>query len=330
MTNPETSLAQSPEQFALAAVEEFIDSPQLETLTASFGYEDDPQTDYATRLYNLREFSNQNWDKRAGKERWEAGVMELTEEQEAAIVEFAKSAGMWDSTTPTLAPDLVAVLGGGNMSALLRQRYMLELGLHPEAVVLMGSNRKLGDAERKTVSGYAPEADTEAEMMEAGYEHLTDRKPVEDLLIRNPVERRHDNFFKDRNSGVVVPLDEGLQLARIKVYEGDGYPVFSITAPKREGELRPNTTDTYTLLETLAGEGYLGPDKTMTVVTTGLYVPFQRFDALKRITLKTGARVEVVGYGHEYAGIERKPQDLLQEINSAINSASWLMNELEA
>jgi hypothetical protein len=214
------------------------------------------------------------------------------------------------------------------MSALLRQRYFLELGLHPEAAVLMGSNRILEEAELKTVAGYAPTAVSEADLMEAGFEYLTDKKPVEDIRVNNPVERMHDNFFKDRESGAVVPLNLDLKSARIRQYNGDGYPVFSIMAPKREGEMRPNTTDTYTLLEQLAGEDYLGPDKKVLVVTTGLYVPFQRFDALKRITLNTGAQVEVVGYGHEYAGIERKPQDLLQEINSAINSASWLMDEL--
>jgi hypothetical protein len=102
-------------------------------------------------------------------------------------------------------------------------------------------------------------------------------------------------------------------------------------ATSRPG-LRPNTADTYALFVHLANPT---PDQQGLAVTTQAFVPFQTFDAFRKLSLPTGAGVEVVGAAadrrnlraigvSDHCGVEQS----LQEVLSGLRSARRLMCEL--
>ncbi len=100
--------------------------------------------------------------------------------------------------------------------------------------------------------------------------------------------------------------------------------------PAGEPGRRTNTADQYRFLT----EHYdLGGSATVLLATSQIYYPFHLFGALADLALPTGATVELVGYPVEWAGDHsalRAPQNVLQEIRSALHSAKFLAERLAA
>lgn len=61
------------------------------------------------------------------------------------------------------------------------------------------------------------------------------------------------------------------------------------------------------------------------VVTTQVFVPFQRFEGLRRLYLPHGLRVDAVGLGADWGDRPLTTEYLLQETLSAIRSARRLL-----
>ena len=305
----------------VAEVQEFLNmianTQEVTDLARSFGA-DEGQLD--GRLTSLKAFSMNHWDFRNGRERQQMVGEDFEKPVADAIFAAAEKWKMVGSSEPMNDRyDFATVLGGANMSPLLRVRYLKEMiGLHNlnvPTIVLLGSSRQLSDSEKTKTSGYAPGAQDEFDLMngaveqEFGISH-TDEKII-DLHNFSPKATEEDMW-------------------RVRYYEtADGVRILSVSAPQIEGERRVNTADTYRFMREVIGVEEL-QGKSILNVTNAHFVPFQHADALRLLGLQADAHVETVGFSADYAGINRKPFELLQEINSAIRQSVLLEEALHS
>ena len=63
--------------------------------------------------------------------------------------------------------------------------------------------------------------------------------------------------------------------------------------------------------------------------TGALYRYGQYFDAVREISLKTGADIEVIGFEPSYSGMNFKPSQFLQELKAAVDAAVRLRNAVD-
>ena len=307
---------------AEAFVEHIAMNPQVLGLAESFGYEIPRGGSITDRLERLKEFSNATWDSRNGGERWDAVSKELTSHQSDEVFAAAESWNMVRSTEPTKDHyDFVTILGGANMTPLLRVQYAKErLGakdIQVPYMVLLGSSRQLNDAEKTKTAEYAPGAKDEYDLMNAAVEKVYGVKSEDEQTID----------LRNFGASISGPADKNMW--RVRYYQTpDGMHIMSVSAPQIEGDKRVNTADTYHFIRDVVGKEMLEGANVLNV-TNAHFVPFQHADATRLLGLETGAHVETIGFSADYANIVRKPQDLLQEMNSAINQADLLQKALK-
>lgn len=303
----------------VAEAKEFLrmisDTQEVVDLARAFGA-DEGQLDGS--LEGLKSFSSEAWDFRNGKERQQTEGVEFEAPIADAIFVAARRWHMVESSEPSRdGYDYATVPGGANMSPLIRVRYLKKQialhGLNVPNIVLLGSSRKLSGSEKQKTSGYAPGAVDEFDLMNGAVEHEfgishTDEKII-DLHNFSPRATEKDMW-------------------RVRYYEtADGVRILSVSAPQIEGERRVNTADTYRFMREVIGLEEL-QGKSILNVTNAHFVPFQHADALRLLGLQADAHVETIGFSADYAGIKRKPHELLQEMNSAIKQATLLEKEL--
>lgn len=310
-----SSQHESAEQVAHNFVERFIQLEGWTTLAEAF------DEHIAIDTLSIKEFTNKHLDFRAGKERQQVGTVELTPEQDAAIMALATELGMQGETNATKDHyDIVTVLGGANQSNLLRVRHakkqmdrLSEQGNPVPYMVLLGSGRLLTDKEKESTANYAPGATTEFDLLNGALEHefgvsATDEKVIE---------------LKNFSSKVVGEQDKDFWKVRSYTLPS-GTEVLSVSAPQVVGQRRVNTEDTVRFMNEVMGREMLD-GKDVLNVTTDLYVDFQHPDLLRYLSLQSGAKVETIGYG----GVDRPAATYGQEINSAANQVQLLQQELE-
>ena len=164
---------ESAEQAAHDFVEKLTHAESLRYLTEAFN-----EPNYRD-VRGFKEFSNKHLDFRSGKERQQVGTVELTVEQEAAIMATATEFGMQGETNARDNNyDVVTVLGGANQSNLLRVRHakkqmdrLAEQGNPVPYMILLGSARKISEKERENTANYAPGAETEFDLLNGALEH---------------------------------------------------------------------------------------------------------------------------------------------------------------
>lgn len=321
----------SPEVRAQAELDSFIANPGLTELATLFGEPDLPE-DPSERLAALKEVAAQHWDFRKGAERmdvnWdETNLQEEGSEQWHATFEATDKLGMVESTKPAREHyDFLTILGGANLAPLLRLQYGLEAGSTFGAVVLLGSDRKVGANERPKTDTYAPGAVSEYDLMNGAVETLLgDRIGARDTFeIKNPEAR--------------VAGDP--KNWKVKYYElDDGTPIFSLssdflpdrdtTKDARKQKNRANSADTYAFMRNLAGD-MLNADAHVLNVTNAFYKPFQHLDGVRELELPTGAHVETIGFeaGYGNTGLKRTASQLLQETKGAIDAAARLQQRI--
>jgi hypothetical protein len=325
-------LSESPEVRAQAELDSFVTNPGLSELATLFGEPELPD-DPSKRLTALQEVAAQHWDFRKGAERmdvnWgEENLQEQNSEQTHIVFNATDKLGMVESSHPERDHyDFMTILGGANLSPLLRLRYGLSAGATFGAVVLLGSDRKVGPKERSATDTYAPGAVTEYDLMNGAAETLLgDRIVARDTFeIKNP-EGRVTGDSKNW---------------KVKYYElDDGTPIFSLssdflpdrdtTKDARKQKNRANSADTYAFMRNLAGD-MLNPDAHVLNVTNAFYKPFQHLDGVRELELPTGAHVETIGFraGYGVMGQRRTASQLLQETKGAVDAAVRLQQRID-
>jgi len=188
----------------------------------------------------------------------------------------------------------------------------LDRGVRTDRVVLLSALRPIGDDERSVTDEYAPGAETEFDLARAGGAPLF-----------SDGEATREEGDEDRPFGRWI----------VERYPArpTGPELFAVAAPAPPGkEGRPNTSET--LLFMLDRAEFAGV-KTMLLVTSAIYVPYQQIEVMRQIGLPRAVEVEHIGLDPaRSAGLSglQQPVNYLQEVRSAYQAALKLRDDARA
>lgn len=287
-------------------VQEWLDQPALAALLDRFG-----APPLSAGLDAVAEWTSTHWNFRAGLERNFLDPASISADDDAFVVSAAEELGLVTPQPPSLAEyDHVAVLGGLVRACVWRTEYakhLVDSGTKVRNVTAITGRRPLGGNELDflDVLGYPPLLDEAAVMREA--------------LHRS---------FAPGGLTLVAECEPGTPAnSQWSVEDGTrvgGPAVHFVIAPSSEPEARrANTPDSYKFWAEEVAK--LGPNDTILLVTSQIYLPFQHTDAVRMLGLRYGCRVETVGIdqraiddrgaGQAFSGVS-----YLQEINSILRS----------
>ncbi|MEV4350153.1 hypothetical protein AB0J83_37325 [Actinoplanes sp. NPDC049596] len=280
----------------LDGIRETITSAPLRELIEVFGGRL-PDAATGDLLAWLDDFSGEHWDFRRGRvERHLMGPADLGAIPPAVISRAATALGLTGTRAPARADySHLLILGGLGATCLQRAEHAAGLWrsgrVGSPRVTGLGSFRPLHEAEL-----------TVPALTGCRYEVDAMRVGVRDSFgLADPVEHR----------GPTGPVTH--QSWSITTFEPPSVQVMA--APSAEpATRRADTSDTYRFW---ARHNSPGPDDTILIVTSPIYVPFQHADALRLLTLPYGCTVDTVGLD---TGQAIAPERYLQEIRSTVRS----------
>ena len=212
--------------------------------------------------------------------------------------------------------DYIIALGGARFSCLYRPKYVHDLiysyGIKTKAVVLLSGMRPISDSERIATDTYAPHANTEYELINAGAEQTFN-------LSKNYKEEIYQN--ENPNKGWAV-----------RTYDiiSGMIPVYSVSGPSSEPEKRrANSADTYKFF---LDRYNVHKGQKLLLVTSQIYVPYQQLEALRTLALPRGLYIETVGFPVEWASKMQgmmEPANYLQEIRSTIQAVNRYLDAVD-
>jgi hypothetical protein len=304
-----------------ATLDEWLRSSALASLVEVFGSRIPSHLDTVALATWLLDFSEQ-WDFRRLQEgtlardtgersRWLISDASLTDVQRDTIRDTARDLGLIGAEVPSKRVyDFAWVLGGARLSNLLRPRLAAGLvtdhSVHFDAIALLTSGRPISSSERQATDTYAPEAETEFDLINRGAELAFNMPP-------SFKEERYDDPANHNRSWVV------------RHYDGtDGFPpVVSLSAPSSEPDVRrANSADTY---EFFFERMPVPTRASLLLITSQIYVPYQQLEAIRTVALRHDVMLETVGFPLEWGGDLQgmnQPGNYLQEIRSTIQSAN--------
>lgn len=263
------------------------------------------------------------------RERWQAVDVPFSEHADDVVRRAATVLEVVEPTSPTPPYDHVVVLGGGGRSPLLRAAYAEEairrFDLLDVPVWLLGSPRPVeqGD-ERRAVAEYAADASDEFDLMTAAAMAAFGASVVSEVALCG-CESLDDScrVWSSRGGVAADATPVAFQHERLRIMDrGGGAAIRVLSASTSNPPNRPNTADTYELFGRVSD---LGTGDRVLIVTTQVFVPFQRFDAVRMLGLPYGARVDVIGFGEEHGDRPGTSEYYLQELLSGLRSARRLL-----
>jgi hypothetical protein len=264
------------------------------------------------------------------RERWAVtDDDDLPESMRSRVIALTDRLGLVTAQRPAHdAYDKTLILGGGRRSPLLRARLGAQLsaaGVELGQVALLGSPRFIGDEERRETDGYAPGVADEFELLVAAAEQEYGLRagPPRFLCGSTPLDQvcpRWAARFPDADPETPAAFTHE---RAIDLVNGERYVrATALSASTGRPPLRPDTSDTLALwsrwAQPRAGQRAL-------IITTQLFVPFQWFDALRRLYLPLGVEVDAAGFDAEWGDRPLTAVVLLQEVLSGIRSARRLV-----
>jgi hypothetical protein len=282
----------------------------------------------AADKFNFRSRDGQTY-----RERSEADSADFDSATRAQVLELTKQLGLVESASPRYRSyDMTLILGGGFQSPLLRTRYAARLerqGVDLGEMYFLGSPRFLitnEPPEQPVTSLYAPNATDEFGLMLAAAETEFgfSSAPVSFLCgcaTTSSICPRWRYGGNDELAREVPPEYTHERSAELSSTEGL-HRGSVISASTSRPPYRPDTSDTYALWAQYADPH---PGQRVLTVTTQVFVPFQRFDGLKRLYLPHGLELDAVGFGADWGDRPQTAEYLLQETLSAIRSARRLL-----
>lgn len=289
----------------------FANNPGVEKIVNEFDSHYSSIQDPAKRLYYLKELAAKEWDFRKGRERYEVtesfDIDEPGSKAGKMVYEGAQQAEMASASSATLRHySIMAILGGAMRSPYNRLKYALEQPVTCEMVAYLGSEREVLPPEQEKVHDYAPNATTEFDLGVGAIK----------TLMANEL---------------VGPLEYKMQTPQSRIaymYQKNNVPILLLSAPPIQGGKRANTADTYDFLR-LHSDIPLDESKNILFATSAMYRYAQYFDAVREISLKTGADIEVIGFDPAYGGLDFKPSQFLQELKAAADAAIRLYEAVQ-
>jgi hypothetical protein len=299
-------------------VDSWATEPLLEGLVREWGGQPPTEDDLLSRLRVLEAFS-ERWDFRGGRERNLVDSVDVSAEQRELVEAAASKLGLVGVNDPPPGDyDQIVILGGLVRACVARPRHaarLLEDGRLTSAhVIALGGHRPLRGDEQQLAAALLPAGiDDEFSAMDAGTRAA--------FGLATPVTSRGER------SDVV-----GASWSVREYRRRDALRVDVVAAPSSQpGVRRANTPDTYDWLARTSG--WLRRGQRMLIVTTDIYRPYQRADAVRMLTLPHAIEVEVVGAapGQFDPRLDQsfEPHQYLQEIRSGIRSMRLLLEAID-
>ncbi len=304
----------------LKEIEDWISIPEFRELIHSFGGDYESNTTLEERIRKLQKFSDV-WDFRnrqkkdlnsAENARWTIEDNQLSEKQKNLTMKAAKKLGLIGCTVPSQKHyDYILALGGAQMSCLFRMKFAKELcdqyDVSVQSIAGLVGMRKVMESERNATDTYAPDAETELDLMRAS---------VKKVFGSLEITEKQEYISKNENESWVLER-----------YSYD-IPIILMAAPSGEPEKRrANTADTFAFFREHSN---IEKNKSILLVTSQIYVPYQQLEAIRMLGLPYGYSLETLGFPNEWSihmkGLNN-PENYLQEIRSVIQSAGRLLNE---
>jgi hypothetical protein len=301
-----------PDHDPLEGTRRWIADPALEELVQLFGGEWPAASGSVRRRARaLAEFSGV-WDGRRGGSRLDIVPTEQVQALSERVLPLVRQLGIVDP--PPLRGghyDWVLVLGGFATGCRNRTTYVSRLlasgAISTQQLCLLGSFRELHDAERTAAADFAPQAGTEVGMLHA----LADFEFPS--RARWSIRVDGDPEAAPRQAQLVGHREGGLALNLYAARSSD---------PGRNA----NSADTY---RQFANDVALSGGRLL-LVSTHLYAPYQHWDAVRVLGLPRNVEVETVGTPHNPSRRDFTAACYLQEVRSALRSASALAEAVEA
>lgn len=269
----------------------------------------------AALLSWLDEFSAAQWDFRAGAERNLARRVVLPGRVERVVSASAAALGLAGPYPPLRSSyDTILMTGGMVRAGIVKPRFaraLLESGVTASTITFLGGFRPFGGDEIELAPLLGIDGDNEFDAMMGGME-----------LAFGPLG---EPTVSGSETGC------GNDSWRVCSWNARGVTLRVIAAPSSEPtERRANTPDTYRFwAERVRQES----EKSVLVVTTPIYVPYQNAGAVEMLGLEQGITVETVGTSDiandlgEYSQCFLA-QNHLQELRAAIGALRRLRARL--
>jgi hypothetical protein len=281
-------------------------------------------------------FNFRTKDGAAYRERSQAVTGDFSDDERGRVLALTDALGLVSPRRPRCDRyDHTLVLGGGYRSPLLRTRYTAQLraaGVALGELSFLGSPRFLIEEppEHPVTRAYAPEATDEFGLMVGAVRSELGLAVAEPTYVCGcDASRVHCPNWRSRTAATAdATPPEFTHERRAAVVDGDGHTLgWVLSASTGRPPLRPDTSDT---LDLWARTSDPRPGQRVLLVTTQVFVPFQTFDALRRLYLPFDVEVEAVGYGADWGDRPQTAEYLLQETLSAIRSARRLLVDAAA
>jgi len=299
---------------ARRAIDTWASSVPVDRLVESFGGTTGGREGRELLDY-LGAFSAANWDFRRGRERNLAGDAALTSAQSALVVELAPQLGLAGIERPTRAHyDTVLLTGGMVRAGIVKPRFvagLLDGGLSVNRVVFLGGFRSFGGDEHALAAQLGVDGDDEVFAMLTGMRRAFGA--LGDPLVERGVADNPHASWCDYS------------------WSAGGVRLSVVAAPSSEpAARRANTADTFRFW---AANRRSAAERSVLVVTTPIYVPYQATGAVEVLGVEQGLAVETVGVDARASDLgaltqQFLPQHHLQELRSAIRAMQSLRARL--
>jgi hypothetical protein len=286
----------------------------------------------AAENFNFRTRDGQQY-----RERVQAVAGDFTPEFRGRVLELTDQLGLVNPLDPQQPTqfgryDKTLILGGGYLFPLLRAGYAARLradGTDLGELSFLGSPRFLIEdpPEQSAAETYAPGAADEFDLM-VGAAHaefgLVSAGTVF-LCGCSSAGEECPNWSCRGVEGAERTPSEYTHERRADLVDGVGRTVASVlSASTGRPPYRPDTSDTFSLWARYAKPS---AGQRVLVITNQVFVPFQTFDALRRLYLPHAVDIDVVGYVADRGHAMLTAEYLLQETLSAVRSGRRLLVE---
>lgn len=288
----------------------------------------------AVESFAVDHFDFRGQDLPGYRERSQAASADFDDRRRAVVLDCCQGLGLVNPTLPqSNRYDGTLILGGGYVSPQLRAQYAAEIasaGTELGQVYFLGSPRLLIEQppEAPVIAYYAPAARDEFDLMVAAasreFEELQPA-PVEFLCGCSSETAVCPRWLRSHPHGARMTdlPPQYTHERRARLLDSNRTARGSVlSASTGRPPYRPDTSDTFKLWARVANPS--DGDKLL-IVTTQVFVPFQEFDAYRRLYLEYGADVDVVGFGAERGDRPLTAEYLLQETLSGIRASRRMM-----
>lgn len=270
-----------------------------------------------SKVWDYREKQKEAFDEKTNeKARWLLSDDESwSNYKKNMIINSSRSLGFIDTLPPKENYyDYFFVLGGANLSCLLRSQYASELvyrnHLNPKKIVLLTTNREVSESEKNATDTYAPDAVTEFGLMTSGAS-----KAFKFGEVLKDV--KYDDANRNKEWRIVEYSKNSLSPE-----------VLVLSAPSSDPEIRrANSVDSYNFFF----EKYqVEKGSKLLLITSQIYVPYQHMEALRTLAFNFDVEIETIGIPNqrnESIKDTRSSVHYLQEIRANIISINKFLKK---